>query len=255
LLKSGPGILELTGAKTYAGGTAVDAGVLTVNNASGSGTGSGGVVVRGRLQGTGTIAPADGRGVTVMQNAYLDAMRGWLTSGNLKIGSDGVNNPVRLRGGSTFVTMLGGATFDPNGGNSTYGRLTVRGTGVVEVDFAHLAVLIDPAFAPSSSDVFGILDNQTGNSITGTFVSESGHGIANGGTVNVYAPWGNSRIGTFRVSYFGNITDSGISTIGGNDVVLYNYQPVPEPASVLALSAGAIGLVGLVRRARRRAGN
>jgi autotransporter-associated beta strand protein len=254
LLKSGPGILELTGANTYAGGTHVDAGVLMVNNAGGSGTGSGSVVVRGRLQGNGTIAPAGGNGVTVMRNASLDAMREWLTPGNLKIGSDGVNNPVRLHGGSTFVTMVSGATFDPDGGNSTYGRLTVRGTGVVAVDFAHLAVLIDPAFTPSSSEVFGILDNQTGNSITGTFVSESGHGINNGGTVNVYFPWGTARVGTFRVSYTGNITDSGISTTGGNDVVLYSYQPVPEPSSVLALSAGAIGLFGLVRRVRRRAG-
>ena len=35
--------------------------------------------------------------------------------------------------------------------------------------------------------------------------------------------------GTMQVSYFGNITGTGVSITGGNDLVLYNFQPVPEP--------------------------
>ena len=59
-------------------------------------------------------------------------------------------------------------------------------------------------------------------------------------------------MGTFQVSYTGDITGSGISISGGNDIVLYNFTPVPEPASVLAVCAAAAGLFGLARRARLR---
>jgi hypothetical protein len=33
--------------------------------------------------------------------------------------------------------------------------------------------------------------------------------------------------------------------------VLYNFSPVPEPASILAVAAGGLGLAGWVRRRRR----
>jgi hypothetical protein len=173
-------------------------------------------------------------------------MREWLVPGNLKIGSPGMNNPVRLHSGATFVTLLNGASFDPNGGSSTYGRLTVRGTGIISVDFANLAVGVGDGFTLSSSDVFGIVDNQTPNAITGTF-----SGIANGGTVPANLADG-TYLGTFQVTYFGDITGAGISISGGNDIVLYNFQPVPEPASVLAICAGVAGMIGVARRARRR---
>ncbi|HMP06762.1 MAG TPA: autotransporter-associated beta strand repeat-containing protein, partial [Lacipirellulaceae bacterium] len=53
---SASGTLTLTGANSYAGGTAVNGGRLLVNNAAGSGTGSGDVVVNaGTLGGAGTI--------------------------------------------------------------------------------------------------------------------------------------------------------------------------------------------------------
>ena len=246
LMKSGPATLELTAANTYAGGTAVELGALMVSNTSGSATGTGSVVVRDILLGNGTIAPADGNGVTVMPNGRLYPMREFLTPGNLKIGSDGVDNPVLLRPGAIFLPLLNGNSFDPNGGSSTYSRLTVRGTGTITVDGASLSVGLDAAFTPSGSDVFGILDNQTGNAITGTFA-----GIAQDGTVNAILA-NNTLVGTFQVSYIGNITDSGISITGGNDIVLYNFQPVPEPASMLAVGAGAILAGRAFWRLRRR---
>jgi autotransporter-associated beta strand protein len=59
LTKIGTGILTLTGANIYTGGTTIEGGKLVVNNKSGSGTGSGPVQVNaGILAGRGTIAGA-----------------------------------------------------------------------------------------------------------------------------------------------------------------------------------------------------
>ncbi len=46
------------------------------------------------------------------------------------------------------------------------------------------------------------------------------------------------------------VTEIQVRTRGGNDVVLYNFQPVPEPAGLLALLAGAAAVVW--RRSARR---
>ena len=77
--------------------------------------------------------------------------------------------------------------------------------------------------------------------------------IVDGGTIPVAFANGTAA-GTFQVSYFGNITGTGITITGGNDLVLYNFQPVPEPGAVLAVSALAAGLFGLFRRVRNRLG-
>jgi autotransporter-associated beta strand protein len=59
LTKTGAGTMRLNAANGYSGGTTVSAGRLLVNNASGSGTGNGGLTVNGgTLGGTGVIAGA-----------------------------------------------------------------------------------------------------------------------------------------------------------------------------------------------------
>ena len=113
---------------------------------------------------------------------------------------------------------------------------------MVDITGAALTVVVNTGFTPSGSDVFGLIDNQTGNAITGTF--------ANGSTVNAVFP-DESPAGTFQISYVGNISGSTITITGGNDVVLHNFAPVPEPASVLAI-CGRRGSGGAIRRVRRR---
>jgi fibronectin-binding autotransporter adhesin len=253
LMKSGNAMLELTAANTYAGGTIVDQGALLVSNTSGSATGTGRVVVYGLLLGNGTIAPSSGNGVTIMPSPvsganglalYRDQYAG--TPGNLTIGSAGTNNPVTLRSGVNALFQLNGTTFDPAGGSTSYSRLTVKGTGTVTVDGAALTVGLNTGFTPSGSDVFVIVDNQTDTAISGTF-----NGLADGATVNAFFP-NNAAAGTFQITYFANYTGSSVSLTGGNDIALYGFVPVPEPAAVLGLCAVAVGLVGLTRRVRGR---
>jgi fibronectin-binding autotransporter adhesin len=253
-LGSGGGWLELTAANQYAGNTYIESGLFQVSNTSGSATGSGSVVVTGVgsstvLLGNGIIAPAAGKGVTFNPQGVLLPDTG--ASANptptvLTIGSAGTNNPVTFRQGSVFSLTANGTTLDIGAGNIQHGRLVVKGTGAITLENPALSVQVKTGFTATSSDVLGILDNQTSNAITGTF-----NGLADGATVNAVFVSGGAA-GTFKISYFGDITGSGISITGGNDIVLYNFVPVPEPASVLGLCAVAAGLVGLARRARTR---
>jgi autotransporter-associated beta strand protein len=72
------GTTVLTGANTYSGGTAIDGGTLLVNNASGSGTGTGAVVVNtgGTLGGTGSLSGAVtlNTGGTIAPGTSIDSL-------------------------------------------------------------------------------------------------------------------------------------------------------------------------------------
>ncbi|HET6572721.1 MAG TPA: hypothetical protein VFG68_03895 [Fimbriiglobus sp.] len=240
----GDGFIEVTGANTYAGDTHVSIHGLIVSNTAGSATGTGNVRLdQAYLMGTGTIAPASGKNVLVAGGTIFPQSDAGPS--NLTIGSAGADNDLSFRkrlptsGDSQFIVMA----LTP----TQYGRLTVRGTGDITIDGAALTVGLDAAFTPSASDVFGILDNQTANPITGGF-----NGIANGGRVNAILING-TLVGSFQVSYTGNISGTDVIQTGGNDLVLYNFQPVPEPSGLLAAGAAAAGLVGFLRRRRRSA--
>lgn len=56
----------------------------------------------------------------------------------------------------------------------------------------------------------------------------------------------NAPAGTFRVTYTGDVT--GMSLTDGNDLILYNFVPVPEPGAVLAVCATAAGASAALRR-------
>ncbi|MFM1769763.1 MAG: hypothetical protein RJA22_2292 [Verrucomicrobiota bacterium] len=87
LRKTGAGTLTLSGENTYAGGTVVGGGTLLVNNASGSGTGPGAVVVQAgatlagngpiagavTIQNGGTYSPGAGLGAQTLGSLTLNA--------------------------------------------------------------------------------------------------------------------------------------------------------------------------------------
>ena len=116
-----------------------------------------------------------------------------------------------------------------------HSQLAVDSSGfVVSLNGATLDVVL--GFTPAPGDNFFIIRNETGNPIGQTFA-----GLGQGDPVVI----GDT---TLYISYTGNyLTDS---TLGGDDVVL--YQPVPEPAHILLLTAASAGLIGWVRRRNRR---
>jgi hypothetical protein len=101
------GVVTLTGANTYSGGTSV-AGTLFVNNTSGSGTGSGMVSVynSGTLGGTGTIAGSVsvGNGATITGGTTT-------TVGTLTLLSN-LSLSVFEGGAATYLVNLSGSTSD-----------------------------------------------------------------------------------------------------------------------------------------------
>jgi len=140
LVEVGTGTLTLSGSNTYSGGTTVGNGTVLVNNSTGSGTGTGAVVVAssGTLCGTGvvggpvkvdgTLAPGNSVGaLTISNNLVLDS--GAVLQYQLGTNSDltVVSGNLTL-GGTLNITDAGGFT------NTTYtlfrygGTLTTNGS-------------------------------------------------------------------------------------------------------------------------------
>ncbi|BEP55782.1 hypothetical protein GmRootV118_30260 [Variovorax sp. V118] len=133
IVKVGGGTLTLSGANTYTGGTRVTAGTLSVNNKSGSATGTGSVQVQtgATLAGSGTIAGtvfvADG-GILAAGNSPGTLTLGALALGggatlNYELGQAGVpggalNDLINVTGnlqlnGTLNVAQSAGGTFGP----------------------------------------------------------------------------------------------------------------------------------------------
>jgi len=143
LVETGAGTLTLSGANTYSGGTTISNGTLLVNNTTGSGTGTGAVIVasNGTLGGTGviggpvtvdgTLAPGNSPGpLTVSNNLVLDS--GAVLQYQLGTNSDLVVVSGNLTlDGTLNITDAGGLT------NATYtlfryaGTLTTNGSAAI----------------------------------------------------------------------------------------------------------------------------
>jgi autotransporter-associated beta strand protein len=119
--KVGTGNWTLTGANSYSGGTVVSNGTLTVDNTSGSGTGSASVNVYSgaTLAGTGTISGA----TTINSGATA-------SPGDNGIGTLTINNAVTLAAGSTSFIEIN-KTSGAKDLLSASGALTYGGTLIV----------------------------------------------------------------------------------------------------------------------------
>jgi T5SS/PEP-CTERM-associated repeat protein/autotransporter-associated beta strand protein len=239
--KQGAGTQTLTGINTYSGDTTISGGTLV-------------------LSGSGSIAASPN--VTVGFGANLNVAG---VSGGFSLA-----NGQTLRGSGTVTgatTAVSGSSVAPGTPTST-GTLTFNGN-LTLVSGSTLAIKIRPATMDFAHDQAvmqtGVL-NVTGSVLDMDGVLVPGQGTvvtivlntANSPVVGQFAnssvagdPLGRLYLGDYigNISYFG----SNGTISGGNDVVVYNLAPVPEPGSIFAIAAAAgLGAVGVRRRFKRR---
>ncbi|MDE1171463.1 MAG: autotransporter-associated beta strand repeat-containing protein [Verrucomicrobium sp.] len=159
VIKSGTGTQKLSAASTYSGGTIVQQGKLVVNNATGSGTGTGAVTVSNgaTLAGTGIIAPTAGNNVTINGTLAPGDTAGTLTF-NLSSGSK-----LAFGSGSTLSLTLGTSSSEVS--FSTAGDW-LTGSGNVS-----LSLSLGTGF--SYSNTYNVFDNVTTTGFT--FASITGY--------------------------------------------------------------------------------
>jgi hypothetical protein len=218
----------LTGNNTYQSTITVNAGRLAVNNTAGSGTGTGPVIVNtgATIGGSGTVG-----GVLTVNTGGTIAPGN--SSGTLSVGSN--------------TTVAGTYAFE----------LTTAGTSAAASTGGS-----SPALPHIQHDVISVTGTLT---FTGSILNiNSGAGSTGLVNTNPYS-WliatasggitGTPTLGTVSgVDFVAAQTSGGTFTVDtvGNNLFL-NFTPVPEPATVLGLAAGAMGLAGLIRRRMRKA--
>lgn len=211
------GTVILSGASTYTGTTTVTGGMLRVENATGSATGSGPVEIAAgaTLGGHGSIEGA----VTVAGGGIISpgASVGTLDTGD-----------ITFAAGSIFAVEL-----DPENSEGHGFADLLRVTGTVSLDYANL--LLSLLSAPTAGQVFDILLNDGSDPIVGQFAQG----------YKVYGSYGGHRY-AFTIDY-GATGDGGAI---GNDIRLTS---VPEPGTGLLLGLGGL-LLGSRRRYASRAG-
>jgi autotransporter-associated beta strand protein len=230
LIKSGTGVVTLSGANTYKGGTTVSSGSLLLTNTSGSATGSGAVTVLSgaTLGGTGAVAPAAGANITISSGASLNVG----LSGALM----GEALAIQLQAGSS-LQLAGALRLDlfSNQAGSTAGevdRLIFSGASTVNITGSSLFVSNVNNLAPASfnvGDTWQLID-WAGLSPTGTFSNLSGTFTSNFTDL--------PDLGAGRFWDISHLYSQGTIVVA-----------VPEPGRLVLL---VLGLMGLFGRRRRR---
>jgi autotransporter-associated beta strand protein len=233
------GTLLLTRANTYTGGTVIDGARVLVNNTSGSGTGSGAVVVQGT---GGTYGILGGRG----------AVSGPVTLA--AVGSVAPGDPATT-GGIGTLTFSGATAVHEFQGRGKYSwqvnSVPSGGVAGVNWDFLDSAGRLHLSANVASQFVIDIV-------ATGTVAGfDNSHRYE--WTVATFAGGIDAAPdGTFSVNPIGW---SGSNSLGGgsfdariegNDLVVV-FTPVPEPGSALLVGAAA-GVAGRLWFRRGRSG-
>lgn len=158
---------------------------------------------------------------------------------------EGAGNHLRPGASAGTLTVTGNLTL--NGGTTLHAELNghipgtgydqLAVTGTVTLGGAGLELSLGNGYAPEFADTLFLIANAGDDAI--------------GGELAYLPHLGQVPVGGYlaTISYAGN-TDTGLPS-GGNDVVLFDFTPVPEPGSILALAAAAGPGAGLWRRARR----
>ncbi|MCC6492494.1 MAG: hypothetical protein IT424_05685 [Pirellulales bacterium] len=204
LRKTGLGLLRVTAANVYAGGTGIYNGVMEVSNTSGSGLGTGDVIVdSATLGGAGTIGSAG------------DASNVALTDAILSPGTLAATFPGGLVTGPGVLTVHGDVSFDSISSlnidvtgatvGAQYDQLVASG---LSLGGAALNLSLG-AFVPTGSESFTIVNNTGGAAVSGEFA-----GLVQGAQIDLAGV-------PFFIDYAGG---------DGNDVVLASTVPGNEDA-------------------------
>lgn len=218
----GTGSTILTAGNTYSGGTTISSGTLEVNNSTGSGTGSGDVIVDAgaTLAGTGSITIDSGNQVYVAGNFVVGSTSGAPTAADFTLSTSG---PGTL--------------------------LNVDTTGVLKFDLFTGAGVGNNTATPTAADILRL----QGNAIfaTGSLLEISNpNGMSAWAAGDSWLIWDTTNTGTLTgtLDLAAPVLGGGLSWNFSQSTGILSIVGVPEPSRALLLLSG---LLGLALRRRR----
>ncbi len=231
LIKTTSGAVTLTAANTYTGGTRIQGGRLTVNNTTGSGTGTGPVSIGagGLLTGTGTLT-----------GFVTNAPGGMISAGN-EIGVLNLGNTIWFGGAANRWDLADAAGTAGVG----WDLLNINGTLTLSATMPNRAIIDVTSF--TLGGVTGLTANfdPTQNYLwtfvqtTGGIIFEPGFDV---GTVFELVT------GNFQNPTLGGLFGVELSGDGRSLNISYNAAiPVPEPNQFALVGVGFCGLIYLRR--------
>ncbi|MFM2168036.1 MAG: hypothetical protein RIS79_2407, partial [Verrucomicrobiota bacterium] len=221
LNKNNAGTLVLTGANTYNGPTNVTAGILEVNNTSGSGTGSGTVTITSTLTGDGSVTAASGNFVYINGSMIVGAT-GATAGSDFSITTSGAASMVL--GATSFLNLDLWSTTGTDQTSLLAAADMVRLFGSLDITSGATLKLTNPnALTFQEGDMFRLFDWTGVTTRTGTFTED---------------------FSAITLSPGLNIDTSNLYTLGTVSVVA-----IPEPSRTLLLLLGGFSLLSRRRRA------
>jgi len=222
------GVVSLTAANSYTGGTRVYGGILFANNPSGSATGSGLVQVLdgGVLAGTGTIAGP----VEIDVGGVIAPAGGLGVPGTLTVGA------TTFGGGGEFVFQIADAEGEAGTDYSLLaisGQLAIAATGADRFTVQMYSVGPDGRvanFDPSQAYSWMFV---TADKVTGFDVAKFEFNLEN-----------------FSVALTGAFS---VSQVENNLLINYSPASIPEPSTWMLLGGGLVVVVLVARSRRARA--
>jgi hypothetical protein len=251
------GTFNVLGGRVFTpGGTLANSGVLTVGQAAGDGSQfSGGVAVAsgGVLRGAGTVAPPAGSTVTV--NGGGTIMGGQSGAAGTLAVSLPAGQTLGLNG-TLGVNMSGTVAPDANGLSSSTSRVGLSGGGLA---LSSASLTLDFNGIGTTG---GTSNNPNGNG-NGFWTNAGNYNdAAHDGYVWRVIDLGTGTTGsapsvtnpTYATGMFSSFIGTGgpLTLAGGGTpgAVYMAFTPVPEPSSILLVSAAAAGVAGWMRRRR-----
>ena len=230
---TGGGTVTLSGSNTYSGGTTITGTTLLLANTTGSATGSGAITLGtgGVLGGTGVISVAAGGklgGTGAVTSPLTTAAGGTLSPGaNDPGGVLTIANTLTIGNGTDLTFYLSG----PSGGTNSNSLIRVSGTTGTNgnLTIGQQVTVSLQSGGTLSAGIYHLI------SYSGQLDNLSNH----------FSGWSLSGVNLSGMTYHFSVQSS-----PDNLDLVIAAAPTPEPATLLLLSTGALGL--LTRRKQRR---